>query len=299
MSFSTFQFTEPKLYCADGDTIPILEFGGAQHLSWFRGYRMQVSMSPEGVGDHGSSTATMASDLRLLDNLEIPEETKMKYKKLIFLSHVLEASMRYGDFIKWLKTYPALFNEFAVQTANEDSNLEFEDFDLKSLTDLIEVTKDIHVVNEAGVALTISGGPKDNRLISSAVSIGADYIAIQSFKDNSWHALRMGDLFKEGDSYGEQADYFGYEWKEIMGRMIFVVAFSANIEFNHYYSRNYDPSSEEVPQSAFDFEYELIGDGKAINSILGRIHKEKQEELIEKRKAEQTGSLGISTDPLL
>lgn len=51
---------EPVLF--EDDVVPMLCILPGAYLSWFRGYRMQISATPTGIGDCGSSQSTMRAD---------------------------------------------------------------------------------------------------------------------------------------------------------------------------------------------------------------------------------------------
>ena len=73
------------------DGVPVLQFALGENLSWFRGYRMQVSGSVDGIMDFGSSSSTMEDELGCCEILV----NKTPLQKLVLWGHVVEACAEY------------------------------------------------------------------------------------------------------------------------------------------------------------------------------------------------------------
>lgn len=70
------------------DDVPMMETP-LGFLSYFRGYRVQVSSTKEGIGDNGSSPTTLEWDMRYFRDYFKPE-----YRMIPFAAHMLHAFIR-------------------------------------------------------------------------------------------------------------------------------------------------------------------------------------------------------------
>lgn len=110
-------------YFTDEDGFAILETSGG-YLQYFRGYRIQLSGTPEGFGDNGSSSAVIHHHFSNVNNSCVGDEAT-KFIHLVGLSHVGEAlSGRTGSchvaVIKQLKQEPKIFEDFMEHLLSND-----------------------------------------------------------------------------------------------------------------------------------------------------------------------------------
>ena len=95
--------------------VPVLEFEEG-FLSWFRGYRMQVSMTLEGVGNKGASPTGMNYEINnASDSLKVTDEYLVN---LIYLKHAIIALDGYPKMQKYLFENQSVLAEFIAQTAS-------------------------------------------------------------------------------------------------------------------------------------------------------------------------------------
>lgn len=280
-------YIEPHIMILEEDNIPILAFGESQFLSWFRGYRVQVSMSPEGRGDNGSSATTLASDLRTIrgfsydETIESFKDVEKKYSKFVLLSHILEASNQYGKFISWMRTNSVLFDKFVEQTADFDSLLGFEEFNLVPLTDSIKEVKELDTADELKSILTSFGDISNEKTVSAVISIGKDYIAVKSFDEEVWHVLDISDLFPKEDNLTDGVDgYYGFVWNCLLQRLVYVVGYKANLRITQHYSRSYNFDANVKTSDDFDDTCILNNENNPIHQIIYELYQEKHRELI-------------------
>lgn len=91
--------------------LPILCLGLGRYLSWFRGYRFQISGTPTGIGDCCSSRTTLQKDIAIARDL--PPE----YGKMLLFSHIAEIAMQSYFKFDIPKLAPDLFDEFMYETS--------------------------------------------------------------------------------------------------------------------------------------------------------------------------------------
>ena len=110
-------------FVIDEDGFAILETVGG-YLQYFRGYRIQLSNTPEGVGDNGSSSSVIHHHFRYIGETRNEEEAT-RLIHLVGLSHVGEAlggrsSGAHIDVIKQIKQEPNVFDSFMEHLLSVD-----------------------------------------------------------------------------------------------------------------------------------------------------------------------------------
>lgn len=149
----------------DEDGLAMLETVGG-YLHYFRGYRIQLSATEEGIGDIGSSASVLNHHFRFVEENCIKEQAT-KFIHLVGLSHVGEALRGNLDVIKQVKQSPDVFNQFmehllttdfsqntTYQFSLDDTLGHLQSVKLDSLQELTNI-KYLEGVNEGSVSLAI------------------------------------------------------------------------------------------------------------------------------------------------
>lgn len=155
---------KPKVLCLD--KIPVLQLRHSAYLSWFRGYRFQVSGDACGYCDCGSSMTDLASCLQATADWDEPLKWAMP------LSHAIEATGRYSEFIELAVSEDgqSLVNDFFRKTSKV-CRIYCDEFDISRFFDSIRNDVDL----------------KDSRIISLSDSNnrGAYVFAQLYLKENA------------------------------------------------------------------------------------------------------------------
>lgn len=204
--------TELK-FVIDDDGFAILETVEG-YLQYFRGYRIQLSASAEGVGDRGSSSSVIHHHFRYVRE-NCSDQAATKFTHLVGLSHVGEAlsgrsSSARTNVVQQLKQEPKVFDAFMEHLLSVDFGLDtiydfslditldnLEPVTLDSLQDLDKVTY-LEGVDEGSVSVaiftigtyayvidarTLKGYRLDFKEFSSAVSSPDGITQEQGFTD--------------------------------------------------------------------------------------------------------------------
>lgn len=123
--------------------VPYYKFGRKAYLSWFRGYRFQVSGDDNGDGDYGSSDTTLEFDCHIAKHW--PKELR----PLMAFSHVCQATTSYNLFWEFTLNDSTLLDKFMRLTGEYDTSCHCEDFSLKYILELVERTE--YDLNDARV----------------------------------------------------------------------------------------------------------------------------------------------------
>lgn len=91
-----------ELKIVNTDGIPALAFGN-KYLSVFRGYRMQVSKTPEGVFNLNSSETTLHHDIDFVEQDLVMDKTKFM-RNVVLLAHTYAAVSAYPEFWEAIKS---------------------------------------------------------------------------------------------------------------------------------------------------------------------------------------------------
>jgi hypothetical protein len=127
---------EPHI-CAEGD-IPALCFAPGHYLSWFRGYRFQISSADDGIHELGGSVTTMNSDLQL--TYDLPAEIR----PLIALSHICEAAAPFDAFWDLVVNDPKLVNGF-ISVTDDMCGICSSAFDIAGIEPMIQTKETAEV----------------------------------------------------------------------------------------------------------------------------------------------------------
>lgn len=100
----------PRVYIPQG-TIPVLQLSHNTWLSWFRGYRYQVSGSANGIADRGSSDTSLQYDTRIGRGLIQLGDQYLPLARGLIYSHVLEAANMLPSFNEVEQDNPELISE--------------------------------------------------------------------------------------------------------------------------------------------------------------------------------------------
>lgn len=182
-------------FTIDEDGFALLETKKG-YLQCFRGYRIQLSATPEGVGDNGSSSSVIHHHFEYVAE-NCTEEVATKFIHLVGLSHVGEAlsgrtSREHNDVIKQIKQEPVVFNAFMDYLLrvdfNEETTYDFtldgtldnlESVKLDSLEELSNV-KYLEGVDEGSVSLAI-GTIADSAFVVDARTLEGYSLDFQDF----------------------------------------------------------------------------------------------------------------------
>lgn len=151
-------------FFVDKEGFALLETVGG-YLQYFRGYRIQLSATKEGIGDNGSSAYLNRHFSFIKENCT--KEQATKFIHLVGLSHVGKALSGNIDVIKQVKQSPDVFNQFMEHLLttdfSQDTTYEFsldntlgelKSLKLDSLSELTNV-KYLEGVDEGSVSVAI------------------------------------------------------------------------------------------------------------------------------------------------
>lgn len=191
------------------DGIPYYKFGCMAYLSWFRGYRFQVSGDDNGDGDYGSSDTTLESDCRIAKHW--PKELR----PLMAFSHVCQATTSYEEFWDFILNDSTLLDKFMRETGKYDRRCYCEDFSLKYILDLVKRTE--YDLNDSCVipisrVYSAKSGRTPNHL--GEIYFSKKFVA---FKDvaNSVIALPIHEFDEDTFELSEKAYYFYVRYRLI------------------------------------------------------------------------------------
>lgn len=100
----------PRVYIPQGK-VPALQLSHNTWLSWFRGYRYQVSGSANGIVDHGSSDTSLQYDTHIGRGLTQLGDQYLPLARGLIYSHVLEAANMLPSFNEVEQDNPELISE--------------------------------------------------------------------------------------------------------------------------------------------------------------------------------------------
>lgn len=100
----------PRVYIPR-DKVPVLQLSYDTWLSWFRGYRYQLSGSDNGIIDHGSSDTSLQYDTSIGRGLEQLGSQYLPLARGLIYSHVLEAANTFSSFTEAEQNHPELISE--------------------------------------------------------------------------------------------------------------------------------------------------------------------------------------------
>lgn len=106
-------------YTTDEDGFALLETEEG-FLQYFRGYRIQLSGTPTGMGDYGSSYNINGHFSNVA--VDCADEQKGKFINLIGLAHVYQAVQKYPNVIKQIKSDVKIFEQFMSHLLADDFN---------------------------------------------------------------------------------------------------------------------------------------------------------------------------------
>ena len=181
--------------------VPYYKFGRAAYLSYFRGYRFQVSGDDDGGGDYGSSDTTLEFDCHIAKHW--PKELR----PLMSFSHVCQATTGYEEFWDFILNDSTLLNEFMYETGKYDRMCYCEDFSLKYILDLVKRTK--YDLNDSCVipisrVYSVKSGHAPNHL--GIVYFNKKFVA---FKDVTSNVIALPIPEFDGDTFKlSEKDYY-------------------------------------------------------------------------------------------
>lgn len=213
------------------ESLPSMQIRWDRFLHWFRGYSFQVSGSPDGDGDYGSSSTTMAKDL------EVHAVLDPVMKSLIAFSHVCQATNKYDEFFKTMAYDPLLFNDF-MQLTNADANIHCDNFDLNNILGIIQEVDDLPRLPDEEIFLCEKGsGDSSNHSVFAVVAVSTEYVAFGFIGSNKWTAIGIPEYVEgEFDKYSPWEDiskrqYYMTMWK----RLVWILMSYNDITANYQY----------------------------------------------------------------
>lgn len=213
---------------------PFLVFGQEAFLSWFRGYRFQVSGNTNGTGDYGSSATTLERDLLVAKTL--PKELR----PLISFSHVCEATNKYQEFNEILWNDSELINSFMVGT-DEYERIRANNFDLDKVKGMFKLVDELpeRTGNIISFCETTRKGSVDQ--IFGMMAVGESFIAFRELKDKKWTLLEIPVYSNTYEDLYEVSKVAYYEviWK----RFAYILVSYSSIRL--YYSSTYPTNKED------------------------------------------------------
>lgn len=216
------QFAAEKLFKVTPKLIdqypPAIVFRRQAFLSWFRGTNFQVSGTPEGSGDYGSSRTTMRRDLVVAKCLPKP------LQPLIAFSHVCEAVNRYEDFFEVLWGNTELINQFMNDTSKYE-RIESYNFDLDNIKGLFRVVKELPSDPIITVSLCERGPREYAPSIFGMVTFGETFVALRQLKDTRWTMLEFPTFTGKFVNYTTESpvnkdEYYEVIWKRFIHLLV-------------------------------------------------------------------------------
>jgi len=201
----------------DDTEVPSLCFMPKHYLSWFRGYRFQVSATSDGNMNLGSSATTMENDLFLAH--ELPNELK----PLIAYSHVCESTSHLEGFWTFLENNIDLFNRF-MDLTNEYSNIRCNNFNLNKISLLVKSIPlneyDAMVSNPDNYMASkqIISWVKENKMYAPMGNLIFGRKSVTVYNNVSKQAFQI--LFPDYETFREnkeacEREYYGILWARL------------------------------------------------------------------------------------
>lgn len=172
----------PKRADGDDDEIPSLQLGVDRFLSYFRGYRYQVSGTVDGQGDCGSSTQL----LRQISSLRIEDGWNMLDIHAAHVGLMCQAVQDCKEFIKLFGT--SQFDQFLLDTIKVSSRDQAQGVHTESIIGNIITCKDTE-----DAVKTIYIGFKEE--CCGIIRISPTYVSVNNFRFNiDYRGDEDGDL---------------------------------------------------------------------------------------------------------
>lgn len=205
------QKTEWKVLQSN-DGVPTLEFEEG-FLSWFRGYRFQVSGTLEGVGNNGSSASTLESDLCLSDNYSMKATKVTLLKHIIVASHIFESTSTFPIF--WEKVFEndTILNQLLAETNDLDHRISTGDFELGYLLSYINRRSQLTIEDNSVIYAVATNSHSQN--VGALVYLSDTSIALKPITtDNTeWAIIPIKELLG--------ADFIGKDRQSLMLRLFY------------------------------------------------------------------------------
>lgn len=219
---------------------PMFTFKRNAHLSWFRGYRFQVSGDHRGNGDYGSSQTTLGRDLRFAKYL--PEHLKSS----MAFSHVCEATNSYSEFWSLVEDQEELLNKFMNRTDTQEG-IESKDFNLSDVWGLISSMKELPSDGKISkrISLTQPDSKRHEKGLFATLVLADKYIALKYINVEEWLVIDFPSYNETSDrlkEYFEINEYYEILWE----RLVWLLVTKANMVFNFMYAYPRDPRGVTV-----------------------------------------------------
>lgn len=244
--------------------IPYYKFGREAYLSWFRGYRFQVSGDDNGGGDYGSSDTSLFQDCCLVKGWD------KELKSLMAFSHLCQATTSYTEFWEHILKDSSLLDLFMKETGKYDWNCNCQDFELNTVINIVESTEvdlsTAHVISLARVFARNSGEQPKHL---GELYYCKDFVAVKDF-NNKVRALNIPKMSEDVDS--TEQNYYRTVWY----RFAHILLNLSGIILNYQVLRNReDAGLQEATgdyvtdgREIYDRINSTILDTSALNSLL-------------------------------
>lgn len=210
------------------EEIPYYKFRYNAFLSWFRGYRFQVSGDANGGGDYGSSDTTLRWDT------EIAKRWPVEFRPLMAFSHVCQATSRYYDFWDFINKDASLLNTFMTATAEYDYSMQCKNFDYESILKMIEDSSkvDLTDTNRIDLARSYSKSANKEPDYLGSMFYGKGVVAFQDYKGKVY-ALNIPEYDEEEMESSEQ-DYYLNVWHRFTHVLLNIAGVVMNYQGLYY-----------------------------------------------------------------
>lgn len=204
----------------ENEDIPTLVTDGG-FLSWIRGYRMQVSMTVDGVGCNSSSASTMHHDLRYIDELELSYDKTQLLKSMIVFSHVWEACG--NDHLFWSdkkKAFTAIDKLIVDTEESIDSLFPTDYYGTENLFKLVKHGIKKFPNDPLHKVFRLTSTTKDSITHVGTVCASLNLLAARTLHDEMFYILDLKEVF------GDDSKHIN---NTILGRLLFLVEARAGI----------------------------------------------------------------------